>query len=90
MHEVGLVSAAIAHAIDVAREAGAIRVERLTFAINPDGHVTPAAVQTLVAVLARGTPIEGAAVEVEVALQPVSSAELTLTSIDVEVRPVSA
>ena len=89
MHEVGLVSAALEHALEVARRAGATHVDRLTFAIAPDGHVTREAVQTLVAVLARGTLIEGAAVEVEVAVDGLARAELTLTSIDVDVPSVS-
>ena len=83
VHEVGLVSAALAHALEVARQAGATRVDRLTFAIAADGHVTREAVQTLVAALARGTMIEGAAVEVEVT--HATRSELALTSIDVDV-----
>lgn len=85
MHEVGLVSAALEHAIEVARQAGATRVERLRFAIAPDGHVTPEAVQTLVAVLARGTLVEGAAVDVVVAVDRAAGAELALLSVDVDV-----
>lgn len=89
MHEVGLVSAALDHAIQIARQAGATRVERLTFAIAPDGHVTREAVATLVEVLARGTLIEGAAVDVEVAVDR-AQAELVLTSIDVDVPVLSS
>jgi Zn finger protein HypA/HybF involved in hydrogenase expression len=85
MHEVGLVSAAIAQALQVAQNAGATRVERLTFAVNRDGHVTLEAVQTLVAALCRGTLIEGATVEVEMEAAADLRAELTLKSVDVDV-----
>jgi Zn finger protein HypA/HybF involved in hydrogenase expression len=87
VHEVGLISAAIAQAVEVARRAGATRVERLTFAIAPDGHVTREAVQTLVEALAHGTLIEGAAVDVELADN--RAVEITLTSVDVEVLATS-
>jgi Zn finger protein HypA/HybF involved in hydrogenase expression len=85
VHEVGLISAAIAHAIEVARQAGATRVDRLTFAVAPAGHVTREAVQTLVVALARGTLIEGAAVDVEVTGDRADGVEIALTSVDVYV-----
>lgn len=85
MHEVGLVSAAIAQAIEVARRAGATRVACLSFVTAAGGHVTPDSVTMLVAVLGRGTPVEGARVEVEVGRPEGGTAELALASIDVEV-----
>ena len=86
MHEVGLVAAAIAQAVEVARQAGARRVERLTFAIAIGSHVSPEAVKTLVAALGRGTLVDGAAVEVvEVPAAGAGRAELALTSIEVDV-----
>jgi|SRR5579871_1320269 len=60
MHEVGLVAAALAQAAMAARQAGAARVERLTFGLAPGGHVTPEAVETIFAVLAAGTVAAGA------------------------------
>jgi Zn finger protein HypA/HybF involved in hydrogenase expression len=84
MHEVALVSAAVAQAIEAAHRAGALRVERMTFATQPNGHVTREVVETLVAVLGRGTPVEGTVVAFEADREPTGSAELELTSIDVE------
>ena len=84
MHEVSLVSAAIDAAVAAARRAGANHVQRLTFSLAPTGHVTREAVETLVAALAGGTLVEGAAVDFE----PYANApgpELVLASIDVEV-----
>lgn len=81
MHEVALVSAAVTQAIDAARRAGAVRVERLTFALSPGSHVTPDAVETLVAIVGRGTLVEGASLAFERVEMP---SELALVSIDVE------
>ena len=81
MHEVALVSAAVAQAVEAAERAGARRIEQLTFAIAPGGHVTPEAVETLVAVLGRGTLVEGAEIAFE---SSVMASELALVSIDVE------
>ncbi|HLZ26863.1 MAG TPA: hydrogenase/urease maturation nickel metallochaperone HypA [Chloroflexota bacterium] len=85
MHEVSLVSAAIAAAVAAAQRAGAQRVERLTFALAPTGHVTREAVETLVAALAAGTLVEGAAVDFEPQPNAHGGPELVLASIDVEV-----
>jgi len=85
MHEVGLVSAAIAQAVAVAQRAGARHVERLTFSIAPSGHVTREAVQTLVAALAGGTLVEGAEVDFEAHADELDGPELVLASIDVDV-----
>ena len=86
MHEVALVSGALAQAIAAAERSGARRIERLNFAIRPGSHVTPEAVETLVAILGRGTLADGAAV----AFEPVeTSSELTLVSIDVETHAVT-
>jgi Zn finger protein HypA/HybF involved in hydrogenase expression len=85
VHEVALVSAAVAQAIEAAERAGAVRVQRMTFALRPGGHVSQDAVETLVAVLAQGTPVEGASVAFEA-----GEAELVLISIDVETPPVRA
>ena len=65
MHEVALLTRAIAQAVATAERAGGRRIERLTFAIAPGGHVTAERVATLVPVLAAGTLAEGAAVAVE-------------------------
>jgi Zn finger protein HypA/HybF involved in hydrogenase expression len=85
MHEVGLISAAIAQAVATAERAGANHVERLTFSVAPDGHVTRQAVETLVAALAGGTLVEGAHVEFENYTHGPGGPELVLASIDVEI-----
>jgi Zn finger protein HypA/HybF involved in hydrogenase expression len=90
VHEVALVSAAVAQAIEAAERAGAVRVQRMTFALRPGGHVSQDAVETLVAALAQGTLVEGAGVAFEVASESAGEAELVLTSIDVETPPVRA
>jgi Zn finger protein HypA/HybF involved in hydrogenase expression len=90
MHEVALVSAALAQAIDAARRAGAARVQCLTFALQSGGHVSRDAVETLVAVLAQGTPVEGAQIAFETAPRSTGSADLVLTSIDVETPSLTA
>ena len=56
MHEVSLVSTAIAQAVAAAQRAGTSRVERLTFWLAPRGHITR---DTLEAALADGTLVEG-------------------------------
>ena len=65
MHEVGLITEAIKLAESAAREAGASRIQRLTFALAPGGHVTRDSVETLFAALSSGTMAEGAEVELE-------------------------
>jgi Zn finger protein HypA/HybF involved in hydrogenase expression len=85
MHEVGLISAAIAEAVAAAQRAGACHVERLTFSLAPDAHVTEQAVETLVAALAGGTLVDGGKVDFERYAQGPGGPELVLVSIDVEV-----
>ena len=65
MHEVGLIADAIKQAENVAQQAGAVRIERLTFSLTADSHVTREAVETLFTVLSRGTLAEGACVIIE-------------------------
>ena len=65
MHEVGLVSDALKRAIETAEQSGAGRIERVTFAVRPDGHATPEIVTTLFGSLSTGTIAEGALVEIE-------------------------
>ncbi|MBI3976750.1 MAG: hydrogenase maturation nickel metallochaperone HypA [Chloroflexi bacterium] len=65
MHEVGLMAEALRRAAQTAEQVGAQRIERLTFAIAPGGHVTPEAVQTLFGLMSPGTPAEGAELAVE-------------------------
>ncbi len=65
MHEVGLVSDALARAVAAAERAGATRIDRLSFAIAGGGHVTPEIVETLCAALGAGTLADGARVECE-------------------------
>jgi Zn finger protein HypA/HybF involved in hydrogenase expression len=84
MHEVALVSAAVEQAIDVARRAGALRIERLTIALRPEGHIAPDVVEALVEMLGRGTLAEGAVVVFEPAPIDGSAPELALTSIDIQ------
>lgn len=84
MHEVSLVSAAIAEAVAVAERAGASHVARLTFSLAPSGHVSREAVETLVMALAGGTLVEGAEVDFESHPLEPGGAELVLASIDVE------
>ena len=85
MHEVSLVSDAIAQAVAAAQRAGASHVQRLTFSLAPNGHVTREAVETLVAAIACGTLVEGAEVDFEPPAQKAGGPELVLASIDVEV-----
>ena len=63
MHEVGIVLHALDIATATARDAGAARIERLTFSIVPGGHVSADAVGALFLALSRGTMAEGAALE---------------------------
>jgi Zn finger protein HypA/HybF involved in hydrogenase expression len=84
MHEVTLISAAIAQAVAAAQCAGASRIERLTFWVAPRGHVSREAVETLVAALASGTLAEGARVDFASSANEVDGSELVLTSIDVK------
>jgi hydrogenase nickel incorporation protein HypA/HybF len=65
MHEVAALTRALIEAVATAERAGGRRIERLTFALAPGGHVTPENVKTLVPVLAAGTLAEGAAIVVE-------------------------
>jgi hydrogenase nickel incorporation protein HypA/HybF len=65
MHEVGVMEAALQQAVLAAEQAGASRIERVTFAIISGAHVTAESVETLFAVLSRGTLAEGAALAVE-------------------------
>jgi Zn finger protein HypA/HybF involved in hydrogenase expression len=65
MHEVGLLRRAIVEAVATAEQAGARRIERLTLAIAPGGHVTAEHVATLLPALAAGTLAEGAAITIE-------------------------
>jgi Zn finger protein HypA/HybF involved in hydrogenase expression len=85
MHEVSLVSAAIDQAIAAAQRAGASHVERLTFSLAADGHVTRESVETLVAALSGGTLVAGAAVDFAEGAHEPGGPELVLASIDVEV-----
>jgi Zn finger protein HypA/HybF involved in hydrogenase expression len=85
MHEVSLVSAAIAQAVAAAQRAGASRVERLTFGLDPRSHVRRETVETLVAVLVGGTLVEGAEVDFESRADDVGGPALVLTSIDVKI-----
>ena len=85
LHELGLVSAAIDQAVNVANRAGATRVTGLSFAIVSGGHITPDAIETLVAALGQGTLIEGAQVTVKVVPQLTGHSDLALTSVDVDV-----
>lgn len=85
MHEVGLVSAAIAEAVAAAQRAGASHVERLTFSLAPNGHVTRETVEVLVAALAGGTLVEGAEVDFAAHAHELGGPELALASIDVQV-----
>jgi len=66
MHEVGLVTEALTQAIEVAVEAGALRIERLNFSVADGGHVTPEAVATLCRVLGHDTIAAGAEVSVRI------------------------
>ena len=65
MHEVGLMSEALSRAIAAAGDAGASRIERLTFKYAPTGHVTPDIVETLFHAMSSGTIAEGARLVVE-------------------------
>ncbi|MBI4493905.1 MAG: hydrogenase maturation nickel metallochaperone HypA [Chloroflexi bacterium] len=65
MHEVGLLAEALRRAARVAEQAGARRIERVTFALAPGGHATPEAVETLFALMSPGTMAEGAELAIE-------------------------
>jgi Zn finger protein HypA/HybF involved in hydrogenase expression len=79
VHELSLVSAAIAQAVEVAQGAGASHIQRLTFALPVDDHITEESVRTLVEALGKNTPVDGAAVAFE--SQP--GDRFALTSVDV-------
>ena len=81
VHELSLVSSAIAQAVDAARRAGASRIRQLTFSLPSDGHVTEDAVRLLVEALGRGTAAQDAAVSFE----PCTNGDFELASIDVQV-----
>lgn len=81
MHELSLVSAAIAQAVDAAREAGASRIRRLTFSLPADGHVTEDSVRFLVKALSQDTAAQDAALTFE----STTRGPFGLTSIDVVV-----
>ncbi len=83
MHEVGLLEAALRQAFAAAREAGAHRIEQMTFGITPDGHVTEDAVQTLLSVMTIGTAAEHARVAFEYHTYT-DADDLVLLSIDVD------
>jgi Zn finger protein HypA/HybF involved in hydrogenase expression len=80
-----LVAEALEVAISAAREAGAERIQRLTFVLPTGGHVTAESVETLVEIMSRGTPAEGAQVSMEF-VDGAHVPDLALASIDVE-RP---
>jgi len=65
VHEVGLMTSALNQAIVAANDAGARRIERLTFRYSPAGHVTPEVIQTLFVAMSSGTIAEGAHLVVE-------------------------
>ena len=90
VHEVGLVAAALTQAVAAARAAGATRVHRLAFTIALDGHVSPDAVVALVAMLSRGTLVEGATVDVQASPVGAPGPPLALVSIDAEVPSAEA
>ena len=85
MHEVSLVSTAIAQAVAAAQRAGASRVERLTFWLAPRGHITRETIETLAAALADGALVEGADVDFESRTDDGDGPQLVLTSIDVTI-----
>ena len=65
MHEVGLIQNAVALALATARERGARQVHRLRLRIGTMSGVVPEALQFAFEVVCRGTPAEGATLEVE-------------------------
>jgi len=65
MHEVGLVEEAIRTAVATAQTSGSTKIDRLTFAIAPGGHVTADAVASLFEALSVGTLAQGAEVAFE-------------------------
>ncbi len=65
MHEVGLMTDALNRAIAAAEEAGAHRIDGLTFTYDPTGHVTPEIVETLFLAMSNGTLAQGARLVVE-------------------------
>jgi hydrogenase nickel incorporation protein HypA/HybF len=60
MHEVGLISEALNQAIAAAKNAGASRIERLTFIYDPTSHVSPENVEALFMAMSDGTIAQGA------------------------------
>lgn len=91
MHEAALMAAAVQQAVAAAEQAGASRIERVTFAIASGGHVTAETVETLFAALSQGTLAEGAALTVETrpvpAYCPACGASFIVTS---EPNPTAA
>ena len=80
MHEVGLARRLLAMALERAGQEGARRVRGLTVRVGRSAGVSPSALTAHLALLARGTPAEGARLEVE----ETEGTEVWLASLEVE------
>ncbi len=65
MHEVGLIQNAVAMALETVRSRGAGRVHAIRLRIGAMSGVVPEALQFAFDLACRGTPAEGAALEIE-------------------------
>lgn len=65
MHEVGLIQEAIRMAVEQAVSAGASRVHRVRLRVGAMSGVVPEALRFAFDVVCRGTPAEGAVLEIE-------------------------
>jgi Zn finger protein HypA/HybF involved in hydrogenase expression len=81
MHELALMQAALETAAAVANDAGATRIEQITFIARRGGHVRRASIDTLFASLGRGTIAEHA--KLRVRWGGGDTPDLALESIDV-------
>lgn len=64
MHEVAAIQGAVVAALDAMRAEGATRVTRVYLVLGASGHLTEDAARQHLAVLARGTPLADAEVEI--------------------------
>jgi len=65
MHEVGLMQEAVRMAVERATTAGASRVRRMCLRVGAMSGVVPDALRFAFDVVCRGTPVDGAVLEIE-------------------------
>jgi hydrogenase nickel incorporation protein HypA/HybF len=65
MHEVALMQGVVTTIVDRLREAGGTRITQVHLVLGASGHLTEDAARQHFAILAAGTPAEGAALDIE-------------------------